>query len=159
MHESAHPTPLQPANTLRVDIVQFLHLPKRFSYLMFLENDGSARRSVSVSCLSWSLSVSTAHGPGNTQDVFFLFREVTEEYDIYSPGKRALDASCPRASLETQTGKNPPAMEGTRVQSLGREDPLEKGMATHSSILSWRSPWTEEPGGLQSTASQRIRHD
>ena len=45
------------------------------------------------------------------------------------------------------------------VQSLGREDPLEKGMATHSSILAWRSPWTEEPRGVQSMGSQRIGHD
>ena len=53
-----------------------------------------------------------------------------------------------------QTGKNLPAMQETRVQSLGGEDPLEKGMATHSSILAWRIPWTEEPGGLQSIESQ-----
>ena len=45
------------------------------------------------------------------------------------------------------------------VQSLGREDPLEEGMATHSSILAWRIPWTEEPGRLQSLALQRVRHD
>jgi len=54
--------------------------------------------------------------------------------------------------------KNLP-MQETRVPSLGQEDPLEKGMATHSSILAWRSPWTEEPGGLQSIGSQRVRHD
>ena len=53
-----------------------------------------------------------------------------------------------------QTVKNLPAMQETRVQSLSREDPLEKGMATHSSILAWRIPWTEEPGGLQSLGSQ-----
>ena len=47
--------------------------------------------------------------------------------------------------------RNPPPMQETRVQSLGWEDPLEKGMATHSNILAWRIPWTEEPGGLQST--------
>ena len=47
----------------------------------------------------------------------------------------------------------------THVQSLGREDLLEKGMATHSSILAWRIPWTEEPGGLQSMGSHRVRHD
>ena len=47
----------------------------------------------------------------------------------------------------------------TRVRSLGWEDPLEKGMATHSSILAWRTPWTEEPGGLQSMGSQRVGHD
>ena len=45
------------------------------------------------------------------------------------------------------------------VRFLGREDPLEEGMATHSSILAWRIPWTEEPGGLQSIKSQRVRHD
>ena len=55
--------------------------------------------------------------------------------------------------------KNLPAMQETRVQSLGREDPLEKEMATHSSILAWRIPWTEEPGGLQFMGSQRVKHD
>ena len=49
-------------------------------------------------------------------------------------------------------------MQETRVQSLGLEDPLEKKMATHSSILAWRISWTEEPGGLQSTGSQRVGH-
>ena len=56
------------------------------------------------------------------------------------------------------TVKNPPAMLETWVQSLGWEDPLEKGMATQSSILAWRIPWTEEPGGLQSMGSQRVGH-
>ena len=51
------------------------------------------------------------------------------------------------------------AMKETWVQSLGQEYPLEKGMATHSSILAWRIPWTEEPGGLQSMGSQRVRHN
>ena len=55
--------------------------------------------------------------------------------------------------------KNPPAMQEIRVQSLGREDPLEKEMATHSSILAWEIPWTEEPGGLQSMVLQRAGHD
>ena len=55
--------------------------------------------------------------------------------------------------------KNLPAMKETRIQSLGWEDPLEKGMGTHSSILAWRLPWTEEPGGLQSVGSQRAGHD
>ena len=54
------------------------------------------------------------------------------------------------ASLVAQLVKNPPAMRETWVQSLGQEDPLEEGMATHSSILAWRIPWTEEPGGLHS---------
>ena len=55
--------------------------------------------------------------------------------------------------------KKLPEVQETRVQSLGREDPLEEGMATHSSILAWRISWTEEPGGLQSTGSQRVGHD
>ena len=55
--------------------------------------------------------------------------------------------------------KNLPAKQEIWVQSLGWEDPLEEGMATHSSILAWRVPWTEEPGGLQSTGSPRVRHD
>ena len=58
-----------------------------------------------------------------------------------------------------QIVKNLPAMQETQVQSLGQEDPLEKGTATHSSVLALRIPWTEEPGGLQSTGSQRVRHD
>ena len=62
------------------------------------------------------------------------------------------------ASLVAQMVKNPPAVQETQVQSLAWEDPLEKGMATHSSILAWRFPWTEEPGGLQSMGSQRVRH-
>ena len=53
--------------------------------------------------------------------------------------------------------KNLPAMQETRVQSLGREDPLEKGMATHSSVLAWRTPQTEESGGLSSMELQRVR--
>ena len=58
-----------------------------------------------------------------------------------------------------QRVKHLPAMQETQVQSLGQEDPLEKEMATVSSILAWRIPWTEEPGGLQSTESQRVGHD
>ena len=50
-------------------------------------------------------------------------------------------------------------MQETQIRSLGREDPLEKEMATHSSILAWRIPWTEETGGLQSMGLQRVRHD
>ena len=55
--------------------------------------------------------------------------------------------------------KNLPAMLETQVRSLGWEDPLEKGMAAHSSVLAWRIPWTEEPGWLQSMGLQRVRHD
>ena len=66
------------------------------------------------------------------------------------------------ASFMAQLVKNLPAMQETQkmwVQSLGQEDALEEGMATHSSILAWRIPWTEELGGLQSTVSQGVGHD
>ena len=63
------------------------------------------------------------------------------------------------ASLVAQTVRHLPTMQETWVQSLGWEDPLEKGTATHSSILAWRIPWTEEPGRLQSMGSQRVKHD
>ena len=62
-------------------------------------------------------------------------------------------------SLVAQMVKCLPTMWETRVQSLGREDPLEKEMATHSSILAWKIPWTEEPGRPQSMGSQRVKHD
>ena len=58
-----------------------------------------------------------------------------------------------------QVVKNLPVIWETRIQSLGQEDPIEKGIATHSSILVWRIPWTEESGGLQSTGSQRVGHN
>ena len=69
-----------------------------------------------------------------------------------------------RTSLVAQMAKNLLAMQETWVQSLSWEDPLEEGMATHSSILAWRIPWTEDPGGLQSmglqsVGSQRVGHD
>ena len=63
------------------------------------------------------------------------------------------------ASLVAQMVKNLSTMRKTWVQSLGWEDLLEKGMEAHSSILTWRIPWTEEPGELQSMESQRVRHD
>ena len=63
------------------------------------------------------------------------------------------------AFLVAQTVKNLPAIQKTWVQSLGWEDPLEKRMATHSSILAWRIPWTEEPGKIQSMGSQRLGHN
>ena len=63
------------------------------------------------------------------------------------------------ASLVAQMVKNPPAMWETWVRSLGREDPLEKEMATHASSIAWKIPWMEEPGRLQSTGSQRVGHD
>ena len=62
------------------------------------------------------------------------------------------------ASLMSQMVKNLPAMQEAQVQSLGWEDTLEKGMATYSSMLAWTIPWIEEPGGLLSMGSQRVRH-
>ena len=70
--------------------------------------------------------------------------------NIYAPN---------RASLVAQRLKCLPGMQETWVRSPGREDSLEKGLATHSSILAWRILWTEEPGGLQSIGSQRVRHN
>ena len=64
-----------------------------------------------------------------------------------------------QASLVAQMVKKLPAMQEAQVRSLGLEDPLEKEMATHSSILAWRIPWTEEPGRLQSMGLQRVRHN
>ena len=74
---------------------------------------------------------------------------------MYLPNSTALI----RASLGAQTVKHLPAMRETWVQSLGREDPLEEEMATHSSTLTRKTPWTEEPGRLQSMWSQRVGHD
>ena len=75
------------------------------------------------------------------------------EYRVHPP------PSSIQASLVAQMVKNLPAMQETQVQSLGWEDPLEKEMATHSSILARRIPWTEEPGRLQSMGLQRVGHD
>ena len=66
---------------------------------------------------------------------------------------------CTPLSLVAQRLKQLPAVRETWVRALGREDPLEKEMATHSSILAWRIPWTEEPGGIQSMGSQRVGHN
>ena len=63
------------------------------------------------------------------------------------------------ASVLAQSVKSPPAMQETHVRVLGWEDPLEKEMATHFSILAWKIPWTDKPGGLQTMGSQRVGHD
>ena len=81
---------------------------------------------------------------------------LAENHHAHEP----LCPACPsQAALVAQVVRNPPTMQETRVPPLGREDPLEKGMAPHSSILAWRVPWTEEPSGLQSPGSQRVGHD
>ena len=70
-----------------------------------------------------------------------------------------LNSESERASLVAQMINYSPATQGTQVRSLGQEDPLEKGMAIRSTILAWRIPGTEEPGGLQSMGLQRVGHD
>ena len=86
---------------------------------------------------------------------------------LLGPSSKASDSLCLKsglricistASLVPQIVKNLPALWETLVRSLGWEDPLEEGMATHSSILAWRIPWTEESGGLQPVGSQRVGH-
>ena len=74
-------------------------------------------------------------------------------------GRRFNKAYLTRASLVAQSVKDLPAVQETWVRSLGWEDPLEKEMESHSSILAWKISWTEEPGGLQSMGSQRVGHD
>ena len=70
-----------------------------------------------------------------------------------------IDIQSHLTSLLAQTVKRLPIVWETRVQSLGREDLLEKEMSTHSSTLAWKTPWTEEPGRLQSMGLERVRHD
>ena len=84
------------------------------------------------------------------QGITTLFRKLTDRED----GGLGFPKGLPKASLLAQAVKNLPAMQENLVRSLGREDPLEKEMAIHSSILAWRIPWTEEPGWLQSMGSQ-----
>ena len=76
-----------------------------------------------------------------------------------SPGDLWGPLSRKHASLVAQTVKHLPTMQETQVRSLGREVPLEKEIATYSSTLAWKIPWTEEPGRLQSVGSQRVGHD
>ena len=90
----------------------------------------------------------------NTQEMLTL-----KSYSMFSPTGILQDFDDIWTSLVAQMVNHQPAMRETRVRSLGQEDPLEKEMATCSSILSLRIPWTEELGGLQSTGSQRAGHD
>ena len=93
--------------------------------------------------------------------MFKLDLEKAEE-SLFSWASKSLQLVTAAMKLKgtvVQTVKNLPAMKKTRVQSLGQKEPLEKGMAIHSNILAWRTPWTEEPGGLQSVGSQRAGHN
>jgi len=91
------------------------------------------------------------HMNGSNITLFFSKNEIVH--------LRAIEVTFPGASLVVLKVNNMPAMQETRVQSLAWEDLLEKGMATHSSILAWRIKWTGEPERLQSTGSQRVGHD
>ena len=87
-------------------------------------------------------------------------KKPTEVHDRFRKGRGTRDQITNiLGSLVAQTVKRLPVLRETQVQSLVREDPLEKEMATHSSILAWRIPWIEEPGRLQSTGLQRVGHD
>ena len=88
-----------------------------------------------------------------------LEKEIATHSSILAAPPPHKRGSKKRASLVAQLVRNPPAVQETRVRSLGWEDPLEKEMATHSSILAWQISWTEEPDGLQSMGSQRVGHD
>ena len=78
----------------------------------------------------------------------------------YSPwGSKKLDTTEQLSTLVAQMVKNLPAMQETQIQVLGWEDPLERGMATHCSILAWRIPWTEEPGRRQFMGLQKVGHN
>ena len=90
--------------------------------------------------------------------ITFCFKNIRKQYffiGIIFSMTRTFKIYC----LVAQMVKNQSALQETWVQSLGREDPLEKWMATHPSILAWRTPWTEEPGRLQSMGSQRVGHN
>ena len=89
---------------------------------------------------------------------FYLYLFALALSPISSLGSSAVDILT-RACLVAQAVKNLPAMQETWVRSLGWQDSLEKGMATHSSILAWRIPWTKEPGRLRSMGLQRVTHD
>ena len=101
---------------------------------------GPPGSSVHMKCLG---NVETGHCKVQNIESFYSFKAVL----------------CNVTSLEAQIVKRLPAMQETGVQSLGREAPLEKEMATHSSTLAWKIPWTEEPGRLQSMGSQRVGHN
>ena len=103
----------------------------------------------------WSLSLvwSLMHWISN----YLYFSDVLEVMDKQQINMQISIAI--RASLVAQRLKHLPPMQETQVQSLGWEDPLEKEMVSHSSILAWKIPWTEEPGKLQSMGSQRVGHD
>ena len=125
------------------------------------------------SCVSGSLFVAcfqgcsvVSHGSGlhfYCQMRFCLTQHLFKHTSVATPPQtdpiRVRGLGTEQVSLVAQLVKNPPAMPETWPQSLGWEDPLEKVAATYSSILAWRIPWTEEPGGLQAMGLQRVGHN
>ena len=108
----------------------------------------------------------SGHERGPAQSYQVILRYCQKKNEMRSLSSRVVDSiGCQMASLMVQRVKNLPAMQETQetqetqVQSLGQEDPLEKEMATHSSILAWEIPWAEGPGWLQSMGSQIVGHD
>ena len=91
--------------------------------------------------------------------LFKLENNLKVAYGTTQLGLLIQDQMEPRASLIAQSVKNLPAMQETQVRLLGQEDPLQKGMATHTSVVAWRIPMAEERDGLQSMGSQRVRHN
>ena len=117
----------------------------------YLDNDANQGNCNTVDeCLGWEIEFI----PGAT--FFWLFWIPLVALSIFRCLKYP---QIIRASLVAQRLKHLPPMWETQVRSLGREDPLEKEMVTHSSILAWRIPWAEKPGKLQSMGSQRLGHD
>ena len=104
---------------------------------------------------------SFASGCVTQHDIFFYSHQccVYKELILLYAEEAEVERFYEDHSLVAQKLKRLPGMQETQVQSLGREDSLEKEMATHSSTLAWRIPWREEPGRLQSMVSQRVRHD
>ena len=101
---------------------------------------------------AWLFSKTTISGQSKSEWIFF------QSWTVWTWAHSNTREPSELHGLVAQRLKHLPAMWETWVRSLGWEDPLEKEMATHSSILAWRIPWTEEPGGLQSTGSQRVGH-
>ena len=91
--------------------------------------------------------------------VVFFMEEILLHHYILTKLENREVIFVTKTSLVAQTVKRLPKMREIRIQSLGQKDPLEKEMATHSSTLAWKIPWTEEPGGLQTMGSQRVGHD
>ena len=117
-----------------------------------MQHKNSHRQHANVWVCLYFKEATKARSPPATEDELYLPGIVIIKSIFIS--QLRYEPYCARASLIAQSVKNLPAMQETRVRFLGREDPLEKEMATHSSILAWRIPWTEEPGRLQSMGSQ-----